>query len=124
MAKPPTFNDLKRLKSQSSLKRFKIINASVARTQPLTLNPFISRNTISVNNVDNLAAQGKAFAVTKAYTGGTTNNTYQVSGQNILYYPGTLNIDRTSPGPNLNLWSVNGQPIQLSDNFSYDIPST
>jgi len=127
MSKPLTFNDLKRLKSQSSLKRFKIINASVVRTQsltPLTLNPFISRNTISVNNVDNLAAQGKAFAVTKAYTGGTINNTYLISNQNILYYPGTLNVDRTSPGPNLNLWSVNGQPIQLSDNFSYDIPST
>ncbi len=125
MPNPPTYDDLKRLRNQSNLKRFKIIMSPVVRAEPLTLNPFIGRNSIGVNNIDSLAAdQLNAFAITILYTGGTRNNTLPVSGLNILYYPGTLNIDRTSPGNNLNLWSVNGKTIQLSDNFSYNIPST
>ena len=126
MPNPPTFNDLKRLRSGSreASRRFSVVGIIVNRPKilPLTLEPFVTPNTIGVDLSNSLAAsQSLPFAVQLLYTGQNTRNTKGTD--NLIFYPGTLEVNRVLDTPfNKSLWSVDGQKIQLSNNFSYPLP--
>ena len=126
MPNPPTFNDLRRQRSSSGKmsRRFVVAGVNISRPQTkLTLNAFVSPNAIGVNSINTLGASNAlSFAVSLLYNGQNTNNT--VSDDNLIFYPGNIEVNRILDTPfNKSLWSINDEPVQLSNNLSYPLPS-
>lgn len=125
MPNPPTFNDLRRQRSSSGkmTRRFVVAGINISRPQTkLTLNAFVSPNAIGVNSINTLGASNVlSFAVSLLYNGQNTNNT--VSDDNLIFYPGNIEVNRILDTPfNKSLWSINDEPVQLSNNLSYPLP--
>ena len=121
MSNPPTYNDLKRLRNKSGLKRFKIVNASVTPPPPpLLLDAFNKPDNIAVDSVDILATTIAEFAVS-IYTGDNTNNT--IGDQNLIFYPNNINITPEGYAFNKSVWTL-GDHQQLSYDFSYPVPNS